>query len=108
MNHAPSDSGAVEAILKEARSHLVSNLVLSADRAICRALAVLGSAQTHIAQHEAEIRRMAIDMGKQADEIERLEAAIREIRRAVTAPKTNEFAIGQVHEITSRILSRRD
>lgn len=35
-----------------------------------------------------------------------LEAAVREIRAAVTAPKTNERAIGEVHEITTRVLSR--
>jgi hypothetical protein len=33
-----------------------------------------------------------------------LEAALREIRVAVTAPKTNELAIGIVHEITARAL----
>ena len=49
-----------------------------------------------------------MELAKKADSLTArclfLENAIREIRRAVEAPKSNEFAIGLVHEITTRAL----
>lgn len=59
---------------------------------------------------EPALHRIYLDVASVAirplqDRCDELEAAMREIRRVVTAPRTNEWAIGIVHEIASRALS---